>query len=362
LAAVPLIEHLLNEYPAYRLAVTTTTPTGSERVTALFGERVYHCYAPYDLPGAVRRFLDKVKPELLVIMETELWPDILQASAATGVPIILANARLSARSARGYLRFAALTRQMLGRLDCVAAQTAEDGQRFMELGLPGERLHVTGSIKWDIETPVAQREMAARVASSWHGHERPVLIAASTHPGEEAMLLEVMAGLRSRFPKLLLVLVPRHPERFDGVVTLARAKNHQVQRRSEGEVLEPGTEVVVADTMGELMTLMGAATLAFVGGSLVPHGGHNVLEPAAWGVPILVGPHTFNFQRVTELLRDAKALEVVADTDELTMAIADILGDEERQGQMRRSCLQVVENNRGALGRLQALVAAKLEG
>ncbi|MFT5482437.1 MAG: 3-deoxy-D-manno-octulosonic-acid transferase [Halieaceae bacterium] len=360
LAAAPLIERLLVAYPDFRVAVTTTTPTGSERVRALFGQRVYHCYAPYDLPGSVRRFLGRVRPQLLVIMETELWPNLLHQCAEANIPVVLANARLSERSARGYGRVPSLTKAMLLRLQTVAAQTSEDGQRFVALGLPMERLVVTGSIKWDVEITEVLRQTAAGLSVAWRSDARPVLLAASTHPGEEAMLLDALVALRRTYADLLLVLVPRHPERFQAVVEMAGKRDLMVARRSDPATLTDKTEVLVGDTMGELFTMMGAARIVFVGGSLVDHGGHNVLEAAAWGVPVLTGPHFFNFQRVTEMLQIAGALQVVDSGEQLPLAVGDILADEHRYQRMADSGSAVIKANRGALDRLECLIGDQI--
>ncbi len=360
LAAAPLIERLLTDYPDYRIVVTTTTPTGSERVMALFGDSVHHCYAPYDLPGAVCRFLARVEPRAVIIMETELWPNMLHYTAHRNIPVLLANARLSERAAMGYNRVSGLTRQMLRQLHQVAAQTDDDGRRFVQLGLDPAALTVTGSIKWDVDISPELKTAADSLASEWRSQERPVLVAASTHPGEEAMLLQVGAVLRQRFPELLLVLVPRHPERFEAVLRLARDSGCDVARRSEPDNLSPATEVLVGDTMGELTAFLGAARIAFVGGSLIPHGGHNLLEAAAWGIPVLTGPHTFNFERVTQLLASAGGVQVVADTEELSVCIIQLLEDHDRATAMGNTAREVVRANRGALGRLLGLIPGLL--
>lgn len=362
LAAAPLIETLLARYPDYRLVVTTTTPTGSERVRALFGERVFHVYAPWDLPGSVRRFLHRVRPSLLLIMETELWPNTLHYGARSGCRVVLANARLSARSAAGYARVGGLTRRMLAHLDCVASQAQEDGERFVDLGLPRQRLQVTGSIKFDLELDPGLRERAGALRRDLGGDRRPVLVAASTHAGEDEQILAAFASLRRTFPDCLLVLVPRHPERFDTVYSLCREAGWQVARRSLGGGVRPEEAVLLGDTMGELLLLLGAADLAVIGGSLVEHGGHNALEAAAWGVPVVSGPHMFNFEEVGTLLVEAGAMVRLEDPAGLADCLSGLLGDSPGRRAMGAAGLRVVAENRGARERLLKLVERQLAG
>lgn len=360
LAAAPLIEELLARYPGYQLVVTTTTPTGSERVQALFGERVFHVYAPWDLPGAVHRFVGKVKPRLLLIMETELWPNMLHHSHRSGCRIVLANARLSERSARGYARLGRLTRGMLLQLDAVACQAAADGQRFLDLGLPESALQVTGSIKFDLELGAELQVAAAELRRALGTEHRPVLVVASTHPGEDEQVLAAFERLREQTPTLLLVLVPRHPERFDAVYALCRSAGWTVLRRSSGGSPDSGDDILLGDTMGELLLLLSAATVAVIGGSLVERGGHNVLEPAAWGVPVVTGPYMFNFLQISELLTEAGAMVMLEQPAELSACLASLLGDEPRREQMGAAGRQVVAENRGARQRLMQMIAAEL--
>ena len=360
LAAAPLIEALLEHWPDHRLVVTTTTPTGSERVRALFGERVFHVYAPWDLPGAVRRFLRRVRPRLLLIMETELWPNMLHYSSALGCRTLLANARLSARSARGYARFAGLTRTMLQQLDTVACQSVADGERFLALGLSPAALHVTGSIKFDLELDASLRAAAADLRRELGADSRPVLVAASTHPGEDEQVLAAFARLRRETDNCLLVLVPRHPERFDEVHALCRAQGWSVARRSTGVSPGPGVDVLLGDTMGELLLLLSVGRVAIIGGSLVPHGGHNVLEAAAWGVPVVTGPHMFNFEEISGLLVEAGAMVRLQDPADLPACLQALLADPRRRREMGAAGQRVVADNRGARKRLLALVAENL--
>lgn len=359
IAALPLIKALQERYPNQPLTVTTTTPTGSQRVRAALGDSVCHVYAPYDLPDCLSRFLDRVRPRLLIVMETELWPNTLRACAARGIPTLLANARLSARSARGYARFPALTGPMLDCLSLVAAQHGDDAGRFVGLGMPETRVRVTGSIKFDLSVAEDLPARAQALRATW-GSGRPVVIAASTHRGEDEQVLAAFATIRSRQPDALLLLVPRHPERFDEVAALIRGQGLSCVRRSEGGACGPATAVFLGDTMGELMLFYAAADVAFVGGSLVGVGGHNLLEPAALGVPALTGPHYFNFADITRSLIAAGGVREVADADALAEAVLAWLGNAEARQAAGASARAVVAQNRGALARLLALIAETL--
>ncbi|MDG4552305.1 MAG: lipid IV(A) 3-deoxy-D-manno-octulosonic acid transferase [Candidatus Contendobacter sp.] len=357
-AALPLIRALLERYPGLPLLVTTTTLTGSRQVRAALGERVGHVYAPYDLPGAVTRFLRRTRPRLAVIMETELWPNLLRQCAVAGVPVLIANARLSERSARGYGWVGWLTAVMLRDITLVAAQAEADAERFRALGAP--RVRVTGNLKYDLTLPDDLPERGWRLRREWLGESRPVWIAASTHAGEDEHVLEAFARLRARWPELLLFLVPRHPERFDAVAALCRQRGFDVVRRSEQRSRAPDTTVFLGDSMGELLLFYAAADLAFVGGSLVPTGGHNVLEPALLGLPVLFGPQMFNFTEASERLLAAKAAWRVADAVELAAAVDRLLADPElRQGAGQRG-RAVVERHRGALVALLSCIEALL--
>lgn len=347
-AALPLIRALLARHPGRPLLVTTTTPTGSAQVREALGERVAHCYAPWDLPGACARFLDRTQPALAVIMETELWPNLFAACAARGVPLVVANARLSARSARGYARVPRLIRPTLAATTLIAAQAAADAGRFVTLGAPN--VEVTGNLKFDLALPAALPSRALALRQGW-GATRPVWIAASTHAGEDEQLLAAHATLRARWPDLLLVLVPRHPERFDAVAALVQTRGFALARRSHNEAASAAA-VYLGDTMGELLLLAAASDAAFVGGSLVPTGGHNVLEPAALGVPVAWGPHMFNFAAAEQLLAEAGAGRQVRDAADLAVAIGGWLADPALRARCGAAGAAVVAANRGALARL----------
>ncbi|MBK1722439.1 3-deoxy-D-manno-octulosonic acid transferase [Thiocystis violacea] len=354
-AAELLIRRLRHRDPETAILVTTTTPTGAARLRDLFGDQVAHRYTPYDLPGIVARFLDQVRPSLVVVMETEIWPNILAACARRGLAVVLANARLSARSARGYARLADLTRQTLRCFSGIAAQSPADAERFLALGADPQRVRVTGSIKFDLRQPASQRESAESLRRGW-GVERPVWVAASTHEGEEGPVLQAHRRVLEHLPNALLVLVPRHPERFERVAGLVSRHGFSLARRSRRDPCEARTRVLLGDTMGELPAFLAAGDAAFIGGSLVPTGGHNLLEAAAAGVPAAVGPHTFNFAAITEMLVEQGAARRVANADELAEVMQAWLGDAALRAQVGEQGRALVERNRGALERLVGVI------
>lgn len=360
IAAAPLVRELLAQYPGTPVVMTCMTPTGSERIRTLFASepRVHHCYLPYDLPWMVRRFLNHIRPRLAVVMETELWPNYVDVCAVRGIPMALANARLSARSAKGYGRFPKLTRPMLGALKLIAAQTEAEAERFRQLGARPECVQVTGSIKFDLKIPSGLTEQAKHLREQWQASARPVWIAASTHAGEDEYALAAHRQLLHSCPDALLLLVPRHPERFDEVYRLAMAEGFACVRRSSGEPVQADTQMMVGDTMGELLFLYALADIAFVGGSLVPTGGHNLLEPAALRRPVLSGPHLFNFLDIAAQLREAQALRVVENADELAEALRELIELPQAAERMSVAGLEVMRANQGALGRLVAALRA----
>lgn len=361
IAAAPMVRELMARHPDLPITLTCMTPTGSERIQALFGDRVQHCYLPYDLPWAASRFLDRVRPKLAVIMETELWPNHIHQCARRRIPVVLANARLSARSARGYARFAKLTAPMLAELDWIAVQTEAEAERFRQLGARPECVGVTGSIKYDLTIDPALPARAAELRAAWGASGRPVWIAASTHAGEDEIILAAHRAVLAQRPDALLILVPRHPERFTSVYELSRQSGFASQRRSSGESVAAQTQVLVGDTMGELLFLYALADSAFVGGSLVPNGGHNLLEPAALGKPVLSGPHLFNFLEIAAQLRDAGALLEVDGAEALARDVEGLWADVARAAAMRDAGLGVLRANQGALERLLAGLAARIK-
>lgn len=356
LAAVPLINALRAQFPDLPLLITTMTPTGSERVRALWGDQVWHVYAPYDMPWAVTRFLTRWQPRALVVMETELWPNTLALVRARGLPVMLANARLSERSAAGYGRLGSFTRELVGQLTVVAAQDAGTAERFQGLGVLPERIVNTGSLKFDITIPETVVDEAERLRRRWSLAERPVWVAASTHAGEDAVVLAAHERVRALHPDALLILVPRHPERFEAVAQQVQTFGFTQVRRSGREPVWPETAVLLGDSMGELLVWLALAHVAFVGGSLVPTGGHNVLEPLALGVPALTGPHYFNFEAINRELLAAGALAVVEDAESLALGVIQLLDDAQLAMARRDAGLAVLAANRGAVARQLALL------
>lgn len=359
LAALPLIRRLQAD-ERVQLVITTTTPTGSERVRATLGDAVFHVYAPYDLPGVLARFLKRVKPAFYLVMETELWPNTLAACVKRNIPAVLINGRLSEKSARGYARFGALTMPMLQHLSYAAIQNATDAARFIALGLPAQKAIVTGNIKFDLSLGDDLRAQAVRLkAQLSDSGQRLVLIAASTHQGEDEIILDAFAQLRANAQAqahtAVLVLVPRHPERFERVGQLCVSRGFNTVRRSE-QSWNSANDILLGNTMGELMLMFGASDIAFVGGSLVPNGGHNFIEPAAWGLPLLSGEHLFNFSEVSRLLQDAGALTLAKNADELAQQLLVLVADKNQRDERGAKALQVAVENRGALDKTLAII------
>jgi 3-deoxy-D-manno-octulosonic-acid transferase len=327
LAAKPLLHRLVARHPAYRIIITTTTPTGAMTVRQSFGESVEHLYFPYDLPAAVGCFLDRVRPDAVLVMETEIWPNFFAACRKRGVPLALVNARMSERSAAGYARVPGIIGDTLRIPVLIAAQSDADARRLRELGADPGRIVVCGNLKYDIRFPPSIREQGLALRRIFSA-SRPVWIAASTHEGEERVVLEAFATVRTEQPGCLLVLAPRHPERFDRVEALCgKAGFTTIRRTAQPARCDPEVDVYLLDTLGELPVLYASADVAFVGGSLTPHGGHNLLEPASLGLPLLSGPHLFNFADAAERLTEAGALHIVRDARELAATLLKMLGD-----------------------------------
>ncbi|MFJ5238486.1 lipid IV(A) 3-deoxy-D-manno-octulosonic acid transferase [Pseudomonas neuropathica] len=354
IAAAPMIRALLQRYPQLPITVTCMTPTGSERIQALFANepRIQHCYLPYDLPCAAARFLDRVQPKLAVIMETELWPNHIHQCAKRGIAVALANGRLSERSAKGYGRFGKLTAPMLAEMSLFAVQTEAEAQRFRDLGARPETVEVTGSIKFDLTIDPQLLQRAADLRGQWQALERPVWIAASTHEGEDEVILDAHRRLLTNHPDALLILVPRHPERFNTVFELCQREGFTTVRRSTGSNVDAQTSVLLGDTMGELLFLYALADSAFVGGSLVANGGHNLLEPAALAKPVISGPHLFNFLDIAAQLREAGALAEVDDAEGLAVEVQRLFELPRDAQRMADAGLAVMRRNQGALQRL----------
>jgi len=340
--------------PDCRIVLTCATPTGSARVRQLFGNRVEHVYLPWDLPSATRRFVQYYAPDLLVLLETELWPGLLDACTRSGCQVVLANARLSEKSRAGYARISSLTRRMLGQLTLVTAQSEADAKRFVSLGLDPDRLRINGSLKFDHRMNNDQLSRARQTREGWG--ERPVWIAASTREGEDIKVLEAFAQALETEQELLLVLVPRHPERFRSAEQLAKSEGLLVQRSSAGDGLQAGIQVLIGDTMGELTYYYALADIAFVGGSLVDTGCQNVIEPAALGLPVIIGPSRYNFQSITDELIAAQALQVVDNSIELGHAVVSLVELPGLRQSMGERAKQVVARNQGATERLTEMV------
>ncbi|MEQ1439260.1 lipid IV(A) 3-deoxy-D-manno-octulosonic acid transferase [Fontimonas sp. SYSU GA230001] len=359
LAALPLIRALIERHGPGRVLVTTTTPTGSARVCAALGDRIVHVYAPYDLPDVVARFLGRMRPQRVVVMETELWPNLFRALARRRIPLIIANARLSPRSFRGYGRVRGFTASTLADCTRIAAQSEADAQRFRALGAPAERISALGNIKFDQAVPEAQIA-AGQALRGRLGAQRPVWIAASTHEGEEDAALAAHRLLLQSRPDALLILVPRHPQRFDAVARLVEKSGLSCTRRSAMDTAHPSRlapHVLLGDSMGEMFMYFAAADLAFVGGSLVPVGGHNVLEPAQLGKPVLFGQHMHNFVAARDLLLEAGGgLQI--DAAGLAAVLRSLLADTARREAMGSAARAAVAANRGACDRLLALIEA----
>ncbi|MAF83986.1 MAG: 3-deoxy-D-manno-octulosonic acid transferase [Chromatiales bacterium] len=355
-AAATLVRALLKRYPDRQLIVTTMTPTGAERVSDLFGDAVIHSYVPYDLAGAVRRFFDWAKPELVIIIEKEIWPNLFRECGLRNIPLVLASARISTRSARRYRHLVGLFRETLSHGIVIAAQSVVDASRFLSLGVNSRRIHVTGNIKFDFELDPLVSGLGASFRTE-HAAGRPIWVAASTHGDEEQIVLAAHKKILKTFPNALLLLVPRHPERFVSVATLISKSGLAGTTRSSGRQCTASDSVYLGDSMGELMTFYAAADVAFVGGSLVRHiGGHNLLEPAALGLPLLTGPHYLNAPDIANLMITDGAVQVINDADEMAALVVALLGNPEERQRRGGAGQAVVDNNRGTLVRVLELI------
>jgi len=354
-AAAALVRELLQRYPDRRVLVTTTTPTGSDRVRALFGDSVEHCYAPFDLGWSVRMFFQRFVPCVAIIMETEIWPNLFRECGSRQIPLVLASARLSPSSIGRYRALVSLFKDTLSHGIVIAAQTPADAERFISLGAAPERTQVTGNIKFDFERPSGVTQEGAILRQRYAG-SRPVWVAASTHAGEEEIVLAAHRQVQQQYPTALLVLVPRHPERFAVVAALLDRQRWRSVRRSADRAAEDTTEVLLVDTMGELMAFYAAADVAFVAGSLVRVGGHNLLEPAALCLPMLSGPHTFNAQDIADLLHREGVVTLVRDAETLACAVCELLANRTERARQGKLAEALIRDSRGALGRLLQLI------
>lgn len=353
-AAVPLIQSLRRRYAPRPMVITTVTPTGSERVLKLFGDEVFHVYLPYDLPRAVTRFLDRVRPALAVVMETEIWPNLFHHCGRRGIPLAVVNARLSERSLRGYGPIRPLVKQALENVALVAAQSHADARRYRALGADPARVQVSGNLKYDMPLPKGARQRGEDLRDSWGG-SRPVWMAASTHEGEELAALEAHLTVLARMPDALLLLAPRHPERFRAAEHAAKNLGFAVATHCAKDA-DSEAQCLVIDAMGVMMRYFAAADLAFVGGSLVPIGGHNVLEPAALSKPVIVGPYTFNFEEITRKLIEAGGARKVLSAAELGETALQLLRDPLLLMRMGAAARSVCARERGAARRTMVLL------
>jgi 3-deoxy-D-manno-octulosonic-acid transferase len=358
-AALPLVNALLEKFPDRPLVVTTGTATGRARARAAFGSRVEVRYVPIDLPGAVRRFFQRVNPSLAVILETEIWPNLYHRCGRLGVPLVLASARISPRSVKGYRRLVGLFRQALSHGIFIAAQSVQDAQRFCSIGASAERTHVVGNIKFDFTLPPNIESQGATLRRML-GMDRPVWVAGSTHAKEEDAVIAAHRLVRTRYAQALLVLVPRHPPRFAEVAASLRDQGVNFVSRSSGAAANGSTEVYLVDRLGELLAFYAAADVAFVGGSLVPIGGHNLLEPAALGLPVLAGPNNFNSADVARLLVECGAVRIVDDATSLADAVGELLANPSARTAMGANGTKAKDDKPGALGRLMAFLAPLL--
>ena len=355
-AASVLIRELLTMYPAIPLVLTTVTPTGAEHARRLFGASVDVRFVPYDLVGPVRRFFRAINPRVAVILETELWPNLYHECGRRKVPLVLASARISPKSVGRYRVLAGLFRETLSHGIVIAAQSAQDAERFKSIGANTGRTHVTGNIKFDLSVSEAIRAEARLLRQRYVG-SRPAWVAGSTHAGEERILLAAQRKLRTAVPDALLIIVPRHPNRFAEVAVWLQREQVRYATRSSGAPVAADTEVLLVDTLGELQAFYGAADVAFVGGSLVPIGGHNLLEPAALGVPVLTGPNNYNAEDIAGQMIASDAARVVHDAGELRNELARLLTDHKQRHALGQRGQAFIETNRGALARLLALLA-----
>lgn len=361
-AAQPLLEQLLAK-SKYSIVITTTTPTGAERLRQLFAtqvdKRIFHRYAPYDTPGAVKRFLMRYNPAFCIIMETELWPNAIHYCHQRGTAVVLANGRLSERSARGYQRFSTLTRKMLKQIDSLVVQSASDARRFVELGARLESVTVSGSLKFATlaaSGKLKQSSNSAEPFKSIQSSKRLVLVAGSTRNGEEEKVLQAFSLLLQSYSDLLLILVPRHPERFEETCVLCEKHSLNVLKRSDGEPINSATQVLVGDSMGEMTEYYSLATVTFVGGSLVDTGCQNVIEPASLAKAVVTGPSQFNFQTICDEMMANEALLKVEDEAGLAQQVSMLLRDSEMRQRMENSALNYIQKNQQALPQLMKVI------
>jgi 3-deoxy-D-manno-octulosonic-acid transferase len=360
IAAKPFIEGLIHDYPNHRILVTTTTPTGSDRVKALFGERVAHVYFPYDLPEIIARFLKRINPQALIIVETEIWPNLYAACASRDIPLFIINARLSKKSTQGYQKISGLIAETLSGVNLIAVRSDEDKGNFLSLGANEQQLEVVGNIKFDFEIDEGLVKQGLTWKQQW-GSNRKVWVAASTHEGEDEILLGIFKQLLSHFPELLLVLVPRHPERFDSVFKLCRS--FEVERHSQKSAEEYQNfkgNIIIGDSMGEMPSWFAVADVVFIGGSLVETGGHNPLEAIAQGKPVVSGQYMFNFSDVAPYLQEQQLLFSFESSNELTQKLIQLF--DQPDDYFLEKTTKIMQQNQGVTARLLVLFSELRKG
>ena len=365
IAAKPLIDRLISDYPDHHILVTSTTPTGSAMVKKLFGDSVLHVYFPYDLPEIVFRFLNRVKPQILIIVETEIWPNLVAACKKRKIPMMLANARLSSRSTKSYLKIKGLIEETLQRLDVIAVRSQEDGARFKQLGALDRQLIVAGNIKFDLTLNKKQIEKGRLRKEQW-GNDRLVWVAASTHAGEESEILKTHSRLLQKYPDCLLILIPRHLERFDDVFGLCKEHNevksevqgnsNTVRHSQQSDYTNFHGNIIVGDTIGEMQSWYAIADVVFMGGSLVDTGGHNPLEALALGKPVVSGSQVFNFQDIYPVLTKAGVCWVCEDADQIERQLLVLLENKNHASEFFQSATSVMRQYAGVTERLMGQV------
>ncbi|MDP8033289.1 lipid IV(A) 3-deoxy-D-manno-octulosonic acid transferase [Pasteurella atlantica] len=362
IAITPLVKKLQKDYPNLPLTFTTVTPTGSERVKAAFGESVFHFYLPYDIPYFVKKFLNFVQPKAIIVVETELWPNLIYHTNQRNIPFIIANARLSPRSTKRYGYVKKLLRPMLDSITLIMAQDKTSADRYLELGIEEQYLINTGNLKFDLNVDEALHQQIIQLKHSLNVTQRPIWIAGSTHEGEDQLILNAHQELLKDYPDLILILVPRHPERFESVANIIKKTEMNFIRRSHQQSFTPEISILLGDTMGEMMLLYGLANIAFVGGSLIKQGGHNPLEPIAFKLPVISGVHTYNFTEIYEKLSYINGfIEIQSDTEALIQAVRSLLENTNYCKQIGDAGFQVLKENQGALKRHLSLLTPYLQ-
>ncbi|MCW8931925.1 MAG: lipid IV(A) 3-deoxy-D-manno-octulosonic acid transferase [Gammaproteobacteria bacterium] len=366
LATLPLIRSFQQNYPQYPIVITCTTTTGSAQIIKTFSEEiklghVFHVYLPYDLPDAMKRFFKTLKPRLGIVMETEIWPNLLHVAQQFDIPVWLLNARMSEKSAKGYARFPKLIKNALNQFSGIAVQNSMDANRLKDLGANEKTLHITGSIKFDIKVNQEDINAGVELRKQLNWQDKKVLIAASTHKGEDEIILDIFETLKQQQNNLVMIVVPRHPERFQSVYHLLNNAQYSVMKRSQMDNKPINTDILLGDSMGEMMSYFACSDVVFMGGTMVPTGGHNIIEPAALGLPVVCGPHMFNFTAINELFLQYGASKQVADPESLINTLNVLLSDEKMANEMGKRAKALMEQNAGALNKMMSLISSHLQ-